>query len=236
MIDLITDDELLNLPEDPTEAFLQFHQIVEARLDEQLAHTSSEAEDEALFRNYMTLVIAAADEYGIEGLKKWQLPDWAKSNSASYRPFREAVHTFTTSFRFKRIRRLRKYSVALDPAAKEKLRHLLQQMRKTVDKLDISVAKKDRLYRCINELQYEVDLERTSVQAFGALVIEICDDIGEAAKRLHPVVEIVERIGAALGYSKRQEDEQASLPKPQETKRLSGPKQSAETNDDEIPF
>ena len=115
---------------------------------------------------------------------------------------------------------IKQHSVALDAAAKIKLRHLLDQIRETVDKLDVSVAKKEALYNRINYLLAEIDRERTRWAAFAALMIEACDDIGQAAKKLEPVVRLVERVGAAIGVAKRAEDAQPRLPAPKTSKRI----------------
>ena len=89
-------------------------------------------------------------------------------------------------------------------------------------------------------------LAGTRYEAFAALMIEVCDDVGEAAQRLEPVVRQVERICAAIGIAKRAEDAQARLPPPTEQRRIehkpkSKPPKSNGGNfdkalDDEIPF
>ena len=145
-----------------------------------------------------------------------------------------------TDLRLKNHERSKLYSVRLDAPAKIKLRHLLSEIREAVAALDVSVTKKDRLYARINALQDEVDRERTREQAFGALMIEACDDIGEAAKLLEPVVRIIERVGAAIGVAKRAEDARPKLPRPKEPKRIEARKPAKKSFDKdldgEIPF
>jgi hypothetical protein len=81
---------------------------------------------------------------------------------------------------------------------------------------------------------------------YGALACEVADHAGEVANRLDPVVRLVERIGAALGLSRRAEDERdrvKRLPAP-DTKQIEPPKRATAPKrpvfekklDDEIPF
>jgi hypothetical protein len=148
------------------------------------------------------------------------------------------------------IDRTTQHSVAFDPAAKIKLRHLLGQMRETVDGLDVSVAKKEALFKKINALQAEIDRDRTRYQAYAALAIEACDDAEKAAKKLGSVKRPIESVGGVFGDAKRAEDAQPKLPPRREPKQISPPKfvstkaLSSKHNgdrydkplDDEIPF
>ena len=123
---------------------------------------------------------------------------------------------------------------------------LTTEIRETVDVLDVSVAKKEKLYARLSDLEGEINRDRTRYEAYAGLMIEACDDAGEAATRLEKVVRIVERIGAAIGIAKRAEDAQARLPAPAEQKRIehqpkAKPPKSNGGNfdkqlDDEIPF
>lgn len=128
---------------------------------------------------------------------------------------------------------------------KIKLGRMVAHIRETVAKLDISVTKKDALFKRINKLQDEIDRERTGWQAFAGLMIEACDDVGEAAEKLDPVVRLIERVGAALGVAKRAEEAQPRLPPRKEPRKIEpppAPPKRAKNGgfdkriDDEIPF
>lgn len=238
----VTDEELHNLPEDPGAAFVEFEKLLRARLEEAISRSeeNNNGNFDYLTLDYMNGVVTAARLYGIATLNNWELASPNNHGWHQYRAFVADVDACTLEMRMRRVRREREYSVVLNAATKIKLSHMLAQMREAVEQLDISVAKKDRLRSRINALQEEIDRERTAFQAFGALMIEVCDDFGEAAKRLAPVVEMVERIGAAIGIAKRSEAPSAQLPPPQ--KRLEPPKNSKKRSsfdkalEDEVPF
>jgi len=239
----ISDEEIEALPEDPIAKFIGIERIVRARYEEALARLDDNQSAVPLSRRYMSIVLPAAHEYGIEALQDWQQPALGDGWEV-YDRFLADVDFCLTPLRLRHGARAKQYSVAFDAAAKMKLRHLLDEFRGMVDKLEVSVTKKDRLHARINALQIELERERTRYEALAALVIEAADDAGEAAKRLEPVVQLAERIAGVFGGAKRTEDAQAQLPKPEEKKRIEGParpngkKPSAfdKPFDDEIPF
>jgi len=119
-------------------------------------------------------------------------------------------------------------------------------MREAVQAADVASEKKDRLFSLINELQAEVDLDRTPVHAAGELWITLCTYMGEGARKaLEPTTPLIERICGALGLAKKAEDAQPKkLPPSREPKRIEGPAPKVEKKgngfsnslDDEIPF
>ncbi|MGE8940748.1 hypothetical protein ACO2I3_02435 [Leptospira interrogans] len=217
----ITKDEIAALPEDPEEAFVELEELVRHRY---IHAYDALREDESVFpllHRYMSIVLPASKHYRIAALAGWDRPDEKQSNRRDhYEGFMDDVDYCVSALKLQIVGSVRQHSVALDAAAKSKLRHLLSSIRETVDQLDVSAAKKDRLYACISALHDEIDRDRTRYQAVAALLIEACDDIGEAAKRLEPVVRLVERIGAAVGIAKRFEDEKPKLPSRRPPKRI----------------
>ena len=242
----ITDAEIAALPEEPEEAFIALERIVRGRYEEAYERLNDNEGPQEIQRRYMSIVLPAAKHYGIAALSNWERPDESNETWQTYMRFIGDVDYAISELRLRSIERAKQHSVALDAATKMKLRHLLAEVRETVDKLEVSVAKKDRLYTRINALQDEIDRDRTRYQSFAALVIEAADDAGEAATRLEPVVRLIERIGAAIGVAKRSEEATPKLPPRPEQKRIehkprfvaprNGSKGFNKAIDDEIPF
>ena len=227
----LTDAELDDLPEEKTEAFVKLEQVARARLKEELENTSNNSN--FYTHRYMNTVISAAKALSIDEFAALSLPKVGSHEFHEFQDFTAHVDHFTMQFRLLRSRRTNEYSVALDGVTKVKLRHLLQQVRETVDKLDITTSKRDRLYSRVAALELEIDRERTRYEALAAIMIETADDGGEAASRLEPVMKLIERFGAAIGLAKRQEVEQKQLPKPDKPKQIEGPKQT-KINDQDL--
>ena len=240
----ISDEEIDALPEEPMEKFIALERIVRERYEKELTNLDENQAGIFYGRRYMAIVLPAAQECGIKGLMEWQQPSLSNESWQTYDAFIADVDFCLTKLRLRRAARIKEYSVALDGAGKAKLRHLTAQVRAIVDKLEISVAKKDRLYKRLSAFELEIDRARTPWQAFGALAIEAADDAGASANRVEPVLRAIERIGAALGVAKRAEDARPQLPKPAEAKQIEGPKKSPPNKrggfdrplDDEIPF
>lgn len=237
----LTDEEMLALPEDSDEGFIAGEKIMRERLSKYLDEHSGDTSTNFLTQDYMNNVIALAVHFGIVEIAPWHNAKPGQHGWMEYQRFVAEVDACTMRKRLQRARRVREYSVALNAATKKKLRHLLDQMRETVDKLEISITKKDKLFKRISALQDEIDRDRTGFQTYGALAIEIADEAGETATRLEPVTRMIERLGAALGLAKRNEEPQAQLPPPSKPKQIEGPKAGRKSGfnrrlDDEIPF
>ena len=230
----ITDEEIAALPEDPSSAFIAAEKILRDRLDEAMS-SIFEGSSEHLTLGYMNRVIALAIYFGVQEIAEWDNAVPGHHSWNEYARFQAEVDACTMRMRLGTVRRAKEYSISLDSVTKEKLSHLLAQMREVVEKLDVSQFKKDRIYKRVNALQDEIDRARTGIHAFGALAMDVAVDAGDVGEK---VVGLVERIGAALGMAKR--DEQASTQLPAPPKRIEGPKRRPAKKsadfDEEIPF
>lgn len=239
----ISDAEIEALPIEPEQRFIRLERIVRERLENAVNRLDDNENLVPLHRRYMSIVLPAAKHCGIASLDQWERPsadDWQ-----AYDAFLAEVDYAITELRLRSADHTHQNSVALDAVNKIKLRHLLTQIKDAVDKLDVSVRKKEALYDRINGLQSEIDRNRTRWEAFAALMIEGCDDTGEAASKLEPLVRMIERVGSALGIAKRAETSQAKLPAPKETKQIEPPKNAQPPKksngfnrriDEDIPF
>jgi hypothetical protein len=114
--------------------------------------------------------------------------------------------------------------VAFDAATKEKLWHHLEEIRRTVNKLELSDAEKDRLYNCIDDLGVEIGKDQTKVESYGALAMEAATYTDNASK---PLSEAVWSFGANFGLARASAREQQSLTAPDKRKQLEAPKAKA---------
>lgn len=195
--------------------------------------------------DYAVSVSAAAAEFGINELNDFELP-WPSDEGTEERcrMYRARATRISQQLLFRHA--TKSTTVGLDASTKEKIGHWLKQMREAVQAADVSNEKKDRLYALIDELQAEVDRDRTPVHAAGELWLTICTYMGEGAKNaLAPATPYIERICGALGLAKKTEDAQPKkLPPARDPKRIEGPKTKSDKNgnafgksiDDEIPF
>lgn len=186
--------------------------------------------------DYAIAVSATAKEYGIAELDDFELP-WVSQPSAPDECANFRARAIQISQRLMFRHGTKSKSVKLDNVTKKKIGKWLELMRAAVrDAADLASEKKDRLFALIDELQYEVDRERTPVHAAGELWVTICSYAGDGAKKaLEPVTPYIERIGAALGMAIKTEDSQPKqLPPAPVPKRIEGPRKKSIVDD--IPF
>lgn len=217
---MFTDDFLDGLIGLPNE---QKFCLVERTANERYKRASREATQNEMPEyddfDYMVTVLAAADEYGILELQNWQIPARRdQDRSDTCQDFRDAASRVSQRLIFRH--GTRNNAVALDAPTKLKISHWLSQMREAVQQAPVSSEKKDRLIAMIDQLQTEVDRDRTPVHAIGELYLTICTYVAEGAERLEPVSKFLQNVGGALGIAHRKEATQAKLAPPKETKRI----------------
>ena len=244
---MLTDDEMLNLPDDPELAFVEFERITRQKLDGKLASALETEMDSTSVRvDYMSAVLAAARHFELDILTGWDLPKVPSSSSYhhfydEFQQFLSDVNHVTVKIQLKHARRTCLYSVAFDPKTKAIIRHHLTQIKEIVDKLDVPEKKRNALYRKISALENEVDRDRTRFDAFMALFLESSNATGKAAENLKPLTDRIREISDIFGKAKAEEDEHTpALPSPDERKRNEPPRRlppaRTGTLDDEIPF
>jgi hypothetical protein len=242
MAEMISDNQLLDFPEEPELAFVHFESLERARLNEMRCSQQDVAQHEL---DYMSNVLGAAKAYEVHELCDFELPDGGNDQWIldACRKFRVKAQHIAVQLRIKSTRRLQQYSVKFDGVAKEKLRHHLNQMRTLVDKAELPQGKKDRLASRINALGNEIDRDRTRYEVLAALAMEASDDLAGIADRLAPSLANVVGI---FRNSKEAEQEKRQLPAPQTPRQIEAPKRQVATQkkknsfdkslDDEIPF
>ena len=179
--------------------------------------------------DYMVTVLAAADEYGIVELHNWEIPARRDEHRIdTCQDFRDTASRVAQRlmFRFG----TRNNAVALDAPTKLKISHWLTQMREAVQQAPVSSEKKDRLLAMIDQLQAEVDRDRTPVHAIGELYLTICTYVADGAEKLEPVSKFLQNVGGALGIAHKKEAAQVILPPPKEKKQIEADRKSSHSN------
>ena len=245
---MISDDELLNLPDDPELAFVQYEEMLRQRVQTEITNYQGQ-NDTALQIEYMNSVMSVAKALGLDVLQSWGDLEVNKKDDvirAQYHQILADVASYTVQVRVRYARRTRSYSVALDPTAKQKIRHYLGQIKEIVDRLEVSDSKRERLYSKISALENEVSRDRTRFDAAMALILEGADTGGEAGRKLEPLRKLLDSITGVIKSAS--EDEERNIPRlatPERPKQIQPPRKelpSPKTDDgssdldDEIPF
>jgi hypothetical protein len=232
----VSGDDFLydDLPEDPELAFLSLEALFKRECDEQLARAHQEERTDVYFIQYISRVLAAINELRLEPqFAENSVPSIDSVNYTTYLNFSKDVEHYRTKLQIRHSRRRKEYSVALDMPTKRKLRHLLLQIKETVDKLDVSQSKKEALFAKIAALENEINRERTRFDALAALWVEVCGKIGDGVEKLESLRKLIDSVGNLIGAAKKEEETEAHrLPAPKTPKQIAPPKESG----DDIPF
>jgi hypothetical protein len=242
-ITMISDDDIDLLPEDPEAAFVQYEAILRNAVREANSDRNYTGWD--IEREYVAHVLAFVDTRTLPVDLPRNPPSDNEAFYEWYQSFIRAIDYYKAAARLQ-ISARKKQNVSvlvLSPDLKAQIGAHLIAIRKIVSESEISENKRDALFRRINNLQEEVDRDRTRTEAAMALLLDVTSAVAKGAKQLDPVLDRVERIIKVLAKAK-DENDQKILMAPQERKRIAPPTtpqgrhgtDSSSNLDDEIPF
>lgn len=240
---MITDEEIDSLSDDPEAAFVQYESILREQVRK--ANENPDYRGWDVEREYVAHILAFIDTRAIP-LDLPKNPPFDSGDFGSwYSNFIRAVDYYKAVARLQ-VSARKKENVAvlaLTPDFKTQIGGHLTAIRKIVAEAEVSESKRDAIFRRINNLQEEVDRDRTRTEAAMALWLDITSAISKGAKNLDPAIERMERIVKVFAKAK-DENEQKALMAPKERKRIAPPTAAPESDarqvskslDDEIPF
>lgn len=238
---MITDEEIDSLPDDPEAAFVQYEAVLRGRVRSNSSPNNWDVE-----RDYVAHVLAFADTRSIPLDLPRNPPNDDADFSSWYQNFIRVVDYYKAVARLQVAARKKEHVSVLTLSLdfKAQIGGHLTAIRKIVVDADISENKRDAIFMRINNLQQEVDRDRTRTEAAMALWLEVTSAIGKGAKNLDPVIDRLERIVKVLAKAKDENERQALLA-PKQKKRIAAPTVPSTTEgqkppvqelDDEIPF
>ena len=245
---MVDDGEYIELPEEDEQAFLQLEKKFRAEMNEELKeYEERQVNNDTAYLSYINRTVAAAKTLHLGILQDFEIPSHRANLWDAYQEFNTIVEHYMVQIQIVHGRRVRGYSVRLDASTKSKIRHYLEQIRQIVDRLEVPLPKKEALTAKITALTDEVDRDRTRLDAYSGLALEMAATGGEVAQRLNPARKLLDTVAGLLGYAKQAEDARPSLPAPHERKRLTPPRKERlpappeqprqpDLLDDDIPF
>jgi hypothetical protein len=192
----------------------------------------------------MRQTAAAAAELQLDVLQNFRIPSADGLSTSDYQEFRGQVDAYRTKLQIRHARRAQGYSVRFDAKTKRIVNHHLAQVREIIIKLEVDDWKKESLLACLNNLQAEVDKDRSGYEVLGAFVIESAGVLGTAGGKLEPIRKIIDSVAGLMWGTKHAEQTQR-LPPPAQRRQIPPPKAQTKEKrplgkrsdmDDEIPF
>jgi hypothetical protein len=208
MIDELIDDDTLDaLPDDPGMAFVLFERACRASMRNAIEQVESGTVIQGIQLDYMHDVVAAAQYYVIPEIKDFQLPSSGNFSWEVVEQFNRMVRFFTTGYRLRAKEARSRFSVELQPNHKDRIRTLVAHLKTAVDHADMPDWRKDRLRKRIADFEKTLDGKRLNfadAMIFVAAIGAGLHGVGEGAEGMGKVVH---EISIAIGQSKEVEDE-----------------------------
>lgn len=216
---LAANELFLDLPANSTDAFVEFVERIE-RLNKY--PNFSKYDYVYLMRNFQeTFSINVEDEY-------FRKKGASEITDYDFDVYRSMMISERTKFQL-RVAREKALGaidgVALLSETKIEIRKKANRIKELLDKLKLDSEKKESLMNKINLFLSELDRDRTRIVSFSAAMIQVSSAVGESAKKLKPVVELLNDVWKLLG---RGNQDTKALPKWDDQKRLPAPPKQIE--------
>lgn len=163
---------------------------------------------------YVNAACEYADNLGIESLPVKKITTEARDEIIQASLFR--LEEFMDQIRARNLfslePSLREASVQLDRDWKARSTTLVTHIREIVANAELNEALREPIMRSLNQLQSEIDRNRTRLEVVANTWLQLTSAIGSGAKNLEPAVKLVEKLSKALGKAKHHEIEAEKHP------------------------
>jgi hypothetical protein len=256
VFNLVTPEELDNLPEDSQAAFVEFVRIAQSKLTAFEADYDFEARGSDPLEDFryslMSAAIGAARTFEIPEIAKLEIPLRKNFIWESYRQFRADLDHYVTQILLQASIQRRRDSVPMSTEAKDRIRSHLQGIRSLLDQAQgLTEAKRLALYAKLTAFETALEKSRVNLFAISRVVFEVLSvSANLVALNDSPALnKLLMNIMTVAGEAKAADDENRKLPSHEAPKALLPPRQEQPKPkkdksdwsrgpefDDEIPF
>jgi len=230
---MLSKQDIDNMPDDEDEAFAFVAELFEEHV--RAAQALSQTMDYADALGCADEVLAIVEAWG-NPEKYTRLGQAPRGDDEWYQwwtDFRATMRHYKV--RALMLRRQSMLTVVLDKSHRAKIHGLLNRIRNIIPDLHLSDARHDRIIKLISKLEREVDLRRTGMEWFGAVVLEVSSIARQVGENAKPLIDDLERLTKIFSEAKDEDLSPPSLPAPKPTPRIEDKRSKAELDDD-IPF
>jgi hypothetical protein len=238
------ENEYLDLPDDPEEAFAEFQRRKYTALEKSWENSEG-GSGWYLERRYVDHLIAFDEVHGLGLLTEYRSPPTGNNDfSDFFQDFRRHAEITAQKILMESARRLKtgaQQVVVLDAAARSAIHALIDAIREKLNDLVLPENKRESLFNKLNAFAAEVDRNRTRAESFYAFAVETARVANEVNEEIKPLQQTIDRIFDWLDKATSWKE---ALPPWTERKKIEGPpkrlpapgKNLSEEMDDEIPF
>lgn len=254
ILNFVTQDELDDLPEDPSMAFMTLVNHAQRRLAEQTRGLDPEERYQWQERNdichsFMNVVVAAAKRFEIEPFVSMEIPRLDNFEDKDHKQFRSDLDHYVTQLMLDNSIRARSDSVSIPPESKDRIRGHIYALRGCLEKSNMTPAKREALAKKLNAFEAELEKRRLSMLAVTRVAMEILALPGGVWASAELAPKLITNIMQTVAEAKAAENETRQLPPVAPPKALSAPRAPrapepepqraggfADDLDDDVPF
>lgn len=251
ILNFVTQDELDDLPEDPSVAFMTLVNHAQRRLSEQTQHLDPderyqyEQRDE-IRHSFMNVVVAAAKRFEIEPFVSMQVPRLDSFQDNDHRQFKADLDHYVTQLMLDNSIRAKRASVAVLPKSKDRIRSHIHALRGCLEKANMTPAKREALAKKLDAFEAELEKRRLSTLAVTRVALEFLALPGGVWASAELAPKLISNIMQTVAEANAAEDETRALLPSLPPEALSAPRASDpppqrrgafdDELDDDVPF
>ena len=226
-------DELEGLPDDPELAFIEYVARRMKIYEEEFQHSEGDYEIRGARIRFLNTVKGFHDAHSLNILKNVQYERTSSSFHPDFDSFWDFLILKTTEISVRHAYRLRKITTILylPDNVKAGIHALIEEIRAKIISLNLREKKKEALLNALAAFSKEVDHDRTKLESYTALGLEIATASEEAGKKFKPIKDLFDSMSTVIGKAK-EAWETLGLPAPGKPKQIEGPKKQLPKPDD----
>jgi hypothetical protein len=238
------ENEYIELPHDPEEAFASLHRRKYKSL-EQAWEDNSGNSGWYHERRYVDVLVAFDEVHNLGILTEFRNPPNNDSKfSDFFQDFRRHAEIASQKIMMEAARRMNTGAstvVILDAAARSAIHILIEKIREKLNELKLPESKRDALFNKLNSFAAEIDRNRTKTEGFYAFAVDVARTAREINDELKPLQQTIDRVFGWLDKASKWKD---ALPPWSDRKKIEPPPKRLPRPgpsdigiiDDDIPF
>lgn len=172
----ITQEQLDNLDDDNSIAFMELVNICQRKLSDKLHQLSDNADQnwremEDLQHSFMNVIVAAAKRFTIEPFASMEIP--RINDNLDFRQFQSDLDHYITQLVLTNSMRSKRDSVELPQEAKDRIRSYIHGLRDCIEKSNMDEKRRNKLLDRLDELEKELEKRRANILAVAKLAFDI---------------------------------------------------------------
>jgi hypothetical protein len=252
VMEILTEEFLAELPDDPQAAFGMVLRRADAYVAEALKAVDETEQGswyvyETAQHTAMNTIIAVAKRYDIQPFARMVVPQRKSFGSEQFTEFKVDLDHYAAQLMLDNSIRSKRDTVAMEPKVKDRLRQHVHGIKTLIDQADMPEPRRALLHKRISDFEAALEKPRVNVVMLAGVMVAILAGAANVAELADsPAMQkLVATIMMTIGQAKAIEDERRELPPVQPPQPLLPPRPADHVArretftgnlDDDIPF